>query len=170
MLKRREFLKLAAVSMAIAASSPAWLTLFSARAEAAPYTNLTDDEGACVEAIAHTLMPTENPVIREAVTKAAQGQDAAAGSSPETLKMYKDGIKDLNARAKKAAGKNFADLSLDQRTGVLKSIEGNPLFASVYGTIWGVFTDGAVWKEIGFPGPSIEEGGYINRGFDKLEW
>ncbi len=169
MLKRREFLKLAAVSMAIAVSSPAWLRLFGSKAEAA-YQNLTAEEGACVEAIAATMMPTENPVIREAVTKAAQGQDAAAGGSEETLKMYKDGIKDLNARAKKAAGKNFAELSLDQRTGVLKSIEGSPLFGAVYGTTWVVFNDRAVWKEIGYPGASTEAGGYLNRGFDKLEW
>ena len=77
----------------------------------------------------------------------------------------------MNSRARKAGDKDFADLPPEKQTEVLKSIEGSPLFGAVYGgTVGAVFADHEVWKAIGYPGPSHETGGYLNKGFDKLEW
>jgi hypothetical protein len=53
----------------------------------------------------------------------------------------------------------------------IESIQSEPFFAAVLGTLRGAFHyDPAVWEFIQYPGSSKEHGGYLHRGFDDIDW
>ncbi|MFB9376133.1 hypothetical protein ACFFKU_01040 [Kineococcus gynurae] len=69
------------------------------------------------------------------------------------------------------AGGDFRDLDDEAATSVLKRIETTEFFGFVRRTTVLNFYDNAdVWDLLGYEGPSFDKGGYVNRGFDDLDW
>jgi len=69
------------------------------------------------------------------------------------------------------AGGDFCSLDDDRAYKVLKSIEGTDFFGFIRRTtVLNLYDDPAVWEALGYEGPSFDQGGYINRGFDDLDW
>ena len=33
-----------------------------------------------------------------------------------------------------------------------------------------LYNDPQVWEKLGYEGPSAEQGGYLSRGFDDIDW
>ena len=65
----------------------------------------------------------------------------------------------------------FADLSADERLEVLRSIEHTPFFQLVRSTtVTTMYSDREVWQVLGYEGESSDQGGYLHRGFDDLDW
>ncbi|MEM7123228.1 MAG: hypothetical protein AAF563_18245 [Pseudomonadota bacterium] len=88
---------------------------------------------------------------------------AANGSVGQAL-MFSDGIQDL-----KASG--FTDMDDAAALAHLTSIEGTPFFQLVRGNaVVALYNDGEVWEALGYEGASFDKGGYINRGFNDLDW
>jgi hypothetical protein len=55
--------------------------------------------------------------------------------------------------------------------GKLASIEGTPFFELVRSTaVVEVYSDQRTWELLGYEGPSFDRGGYLERGFDDLDW
>ena len=55
--------------------------------------------------------------------------------------------------------------------GELSSIEGTPFFELVRSTaVVEVYSDQRTWELLGYEGPSFDRGGYVDRGFDDLDW
>lgn len=53
----------------------------------------------------------------------------------------------------------------------LKSIENTAFFAFTRSTaLVALYDDAEVWDVLGYEGPSFDKGGYINRGFNDLDW
>ena len=53
----------------------------------------------------------------------------------------------------------------------LKAIEETPFFAAVRGHVMhDLYFNKSLWALVGYPGSSLEYGGYINRGFDDIDW
>lgn len=53
----------------------------------------------------------------------------------------------------------------------LKSIEASPFFQLVRGAaVNKLYDDPEIWAILGYEGPSFDKGGYINRGFNDLDW
>jgi hypothetical protein len=53
----------------------------------------------------------------------------------------------------------------------MRSISGSAFFELVRSkTITTLYDDREVWKILGYEGPAHEQGGYIHRGFDDLDW
>ncbi len=53
----------------------------------------------------------------------------------------------------------------------LKSIENTPFFILTRSaTVVTLYDDPEVWAVLGYEGPSFDKGGYINRGFNDLDW
>src|SRR5208282_5141407 len=98
-------------------------------------------------------------------------QDEAAKDA-STRRLLSGGIAQLDRLAKAAAGKPYADLADEAaRVAVIKQIEGGAFFMKVYGdTIVGLYNQPQVWPKFGYEGPSSSKGGYINRGFNDLNW
>jgi hypothetical protein len=98
--------------------------------------------------------------------------DDAAAQDEATQAMLAEGIADLDARAVAAGGPSFFALSSEAaRVDILESIEDTAFFTTVLGTCQIPFYNQAdMWPVFGFEGPSSPFGGYLNRGFDDLDW
>jgi hypothetical protein len=65
----------------------------------------------------------------------------------------------------------FAEKSRLEQTQALREIEGSEFFELVRSTaVVEIYTDPRTWAAFGYEGPSFDKGGYINRGFDDLDW
>ncbi len=96
--------------------------------------------------------------------KGYDNADAAAG--------IEAGIAALNAAAQ---GKGYADyLSVGwerDRVEILRGMEESPFFQQIRGNlVTGLYNQKAVWPIFGYEGASFEQGGYLNRGFDDINW
>jgi hypothetical protein len=53
----------------------------------------------------------------------------------------------------------------------LSKIEGTPFFELVRSTaVVEVYSDQRTWELVGYEGPSFDKGGYLERGFNDLDW
>ena len=78
--------------------------------------------------------------------------------------MLSEGIENL----KKA---KYAKLNFKKSTKYLKKIEKSDFFQHVRGTsVVTLYNDQEVWGLLGYEGSSFEKGGYIDRGFNDLDW
>jgi len=69
------------------------------------------------------------------------------------------------------AGGDFRELSDDDATKVLRRIETTQFFAFIRRTtVLNLYDNEDVWVVLGYEGPSFDKGGYIDRGFDDLDW
>ena len=78
--------------------------------------------------------------------------------------MLRDGLRDLEKNS-------FADLNFNDATKYLKNIEGSAFFNHVRGTsVVTLYNDKEVWDVLGYEGACFDKGGYVNRGFNDLNW
>ena len=93
--------------------------------------------------------------------------DAEAKGNAGTAKLLKDGVAGLD----KAMGITWLELSDGHQMKVLKEREATPFFQKVRGTtVVALYNNKLVWRHFGYEGASYEFGGYIDRGFDDLNW
>ena len=65
----------------------------------------------------------------------------------------------------------FTDLDADAQLAALERTEGSDYFNLVRSTaVVALYDNPDVWKALGYEGPSVHLGGYVNRGFDDLDW
>jgi hypothetical protein len=89
----------------------------------------------------------------------------AAREDPEVARTIEDGVSALNQ------GRPFAELSEDEQVQILTGVEGSGFFELVRSTaVTEVYSDQRTWQLVGYEGPSFDRGGYLNRGFDDLDW
>ena len=89
---------------------------------------------------------------------------AAANETPGQALMFSSGLAEM-----KAAG--FGTLDDAAALEYLKGIEGTAFFGLVRGTaVVSLYDDHEVWKILGYEGASFDQGGYIDRGFNDLDW
>jgi hypothetical protein len=81
--------------------------------------------------------------------------------------QLEQGLRDLDV----VGGAPFAELAPEKALEVLRSISATTFFAEVRGqVITSLYDDREVWSLLGYEGPSYDQGGYLNRGFDDLDW
>ena len=120
---------------------------------------------ATITAAARTMYPHD--ALPDGVY-ARVGREARRGrarGSPGPARTIEDGVSALNG------GRPFAGLSADEQLETLKEIEGSGFFELVRSTaVVEVYSDQRTWQLVGYEGPSFDKGGYINRGFNDLDW
>ena len=85
-------------------------------------------------------------------------------SDSETLSAC---VEALNA----ARSSDWLGLREDEQIAVMREIEDSPYFTTVrYKVQGGLYNHPDLWQLIGYPGSSLEFGGYIDRGFDDIDW
>ncbi|MDB6454782.1 hypothetical protein [Falsirhodobacter sp. 20TX0035] len=53
----------------------------------------------------------------------------------------------------------------------LRGMQGHDFFTQVQGSaLLAFYDDPEVWEALGYEGPSFDKGGYVNRGFNDLDW
>ncbi|PZX09773.1 Twin-arginine translocation pathway signal [Celeribacter halophilus] len=164
-LTRRELLSRASATGAsfligsgfIAASDAAW---------AAETTHLDPKVFATLVQMArdiypHDRIPDENYVI------AVKGYDSAENAEAITA-----GINALNAAAQGKGFASYLDMGWEKdRVEILRGMEESVFFQRIRGgLVTGLYNQKTVWPIFGYEGESFSKGGYIDRGFNDINW
>ena len=81
--------------------------------------------------------------------------------------LLADGVAALD----EARGHAFVDLEEKEKLAAAQAIEGSPFFEAMRAaTARYLYDDRALWKRFGYEGASSHLGGYIERGFDDIDW
>ena len=112
---------------------------------------------ATITAVARAMYPHEalaDEVYARVSDKLAEAAEAAG--------VIEEGV---------AALPGFTEKSDVERVQALQAIEGSEFFELVRSTaVVEIYSDPRTWEAFGYEGPSFEKGGYLNRGFDDLDW
>jgi len=107
----------------------------------------------------HGALPDD--VYARVGEKLAEATREGAG----VMQTIEDGVAALNL------GRPFAELLADEQLETLKRIENSDFFELVRSTaVVEVYSDERTWQLIGYEGPSFDQGGYVHRGFNDLDW
>lgn len=69
------------------------------------------------------------------------------------------------------SGGGWASLDEAGRVALTEAIQESAFFKAVYQTaLIEFYSHPDVWHHVGYPGSSVEEGGYFHRGFDNIDW
>jgi hypothetical protein len=161
---RRQFLKLGGNTVFLSLILGTGLAQLAKPAFSGDLKVLSDDDARTLLAVSRTLFPHDN-IDDGYYMNVVAAIDGKAAGDPQTLATVRDGIGKLNV------GQSFADASEDARTDMLKSMESSDFFALAYGeTLNNLYGNPEIWKMFGYEGSSVELGGYIERGFDDINW
>ena len=103
---------------------------------------------------------------------AVKEHDTKAAEDPEHKVLIESGIATLDAEARSRGKPGYLHIGWElERVEILRSIESSDFFQAVRGgLVVGLYNQEAVWTVLGYEGSSFEHGGYINRGFDDINW
>ena len=124
------------------------------------------DMPAVMVKLARRLFPHEG--MADGIYSEVVGQVLASiASNPATAGLIDGAIQVLDS----AAAGSWTDLGESEQLEVLRATENDPTVVGLRETVRFVFYENAgVWKHIDYPGSSKEYGGYINRGFNDIDW
>ncbi|WP_378951073.1 gluconate 2-dehydrogenase subunit 3 family protein [Mesorhizobium sp. ANAO-SY3R2] len=100
---------------------------------------------------------------------AIKSHDELAAKDPAHKELIEKGIADLD---QKSGAGGYTGLGWeDERVAVLRQIEETPFFQAIRGgLVVGLYNQKDVWPIFGYQGESYSKGGYINRGFNDIDW
>ena len=113
---------------------------------------------------ARTMFPHDG-FPDEAYEKVVRQIEVEAGNDETVAGQIEEGIAALDGSG------SFAKLDADAQLDALTKAEGTPFFALLKATaVVELYDQPLVWKLLGYEGPAAHLGGYVNRGFDDLDW
>jgi hypothetical protein len=99
--------------------------------------------------------------------RVARGLDEATAIDAALAGALEQGVRDLDA----ARGTPFSELSDADARAVVEGMADTPFFQTVRATaVVALYDQAEVWELLGYEGPSYDKGGYLERGFDDLDW
>ncbi len=167
-LNRREFLCNSGKTLAgvVVASSGAVSLVFPTTGWSAQLKVLNEHESKTLLRMTREMFPHDK-VEDKFYAVVVTALDADASANTDTAKQLKEGIANLD----KLAQGDWHAFSADKRGAVLQQINTTAFFNSVKSKcVTGIYNNKDLWDHFGYEGSSAEHGGYINRGFDDLDW
>ena len=169
---RRGFLKgtgLASISVTMIPAATLMTT--STEVFAQSFKTLGAEAGKDLLRLARDIFPHDKLADKYYI-HAIHPYDAAAAKDAATRKLLTDGLAKLNGTAKRMHGKAYVRIAEEaKRVSVLQAIESTPFFQKIRGDlVTGLYDNKEVFQFFGYEGSSWEKGGYINRGFDDMDW
>ena len=133
---------------------------------ATPPADETEQAVAALVPVIRAMFPHERfpdgPYERSARTIAE-----AAREDVRFRTQLAQGLRDLDV----VGGAPFADLAPAQALDALRQISGTEVFEGIRSrVITSLYDDREVWELLGYEGASYDQGGYLERGFDDLDW
>lgn len=128
--------------------------------------SLTDRQHDVLVRVLHLTYPhpdfPDEPYQRTAdAVVTASGEDAALRA------CLAPGLDDLDAHF----DGDFIALDDEEGTRALRELTDDPWFVGVRATaVVALYDDKQVWEVLGYEGASYHLGGYVDRGFDDLDW
>jgi hypothetical protein len=171
-LTRRRFLQTSgATAIGVGALSTGTVLIDPRGAWAMSLTTLQPDTAKTLIQMARDIYPHDQ-LAESFYAKAIEPYDAQAAKDPAVRDLLTSGAKDLDRRAVEKGAKSYAEITDEStRVAILKSISGTPFFAKIRGDmITGLYNQPEVWAKFGYEGPSAQEGGYLHRGFNDIDW
>ncbi|MEJ6393553.1 Twin-arginine translocation pathway signal [Gymnodinialimonas sp. 2305UL16-5] len=109
----------------------------------------------------HDHVPDEHYVM------AVQGYDSADAAGG-----VEAGIAALDAAAQGRGFASYLETGWERdRVDILRGIEDSTFFQQIRGgLVTGLYNQQAVWPLFGYEGESFSQGGYVDRGFDDINW
>ena len=153
-LTRRRFV----VSAIALAGSPGLFSLSRAWAEA------PGDDGAIADiaGMARQLFP------HEFLPDSAYADLLAGLAADEGLAKILD---EAAAALDAASGGSWQELDGADQVEVMRSIEGESFFVTITGAVrFGIYHGKDFWEHVGYPGPSKQFGGHLDRGAGEADW
>jgi len=100
---------------------------------------------------------------------AVSGYDSG---KPEVRDLMTKGCAALDAAAKKQHGSLYlAVVEESDRVAILKAQQDTPFFNKLRSDlVVSLYNQKALWSKFGYEGSSADKGGYINRGFNDIDW
>ncbi len=95
-----------------------------------------------------------------------------AAADPATKAMLEEGVARLNQDSQDRHQTNYADLGWeDDRVALLHGIEQTEFFKKLRSDlVVSLYNQHELWPKFGYEGSSAEYGGYLNRGFNDIDW
>ena len=117
----------------------------------------------CLQAV-RTIYPHDG-LPDEAYAKVVHVLEGEAAGDDGVATLLRDGLADLDGDG------SFTSLDADGRLQAMRAIESSELFKLLHATATvELYDNPLVWKAFGYEGPSTHLGGYVDRGFDDLDW
>ncbi|MDK1492867.1 gluconate 2-dehydrogenase subunit 3 family protein [Sinorhizobium sp. 7-81] len=165
-ISRRELLKRGTVGAALIVSGRSVLS--PENAWGLETTALRPETVATLILLARDIYPHDQLADRFYAI-AIKGQDAKAARDTAHKALIENGVADLD---KRAGSGGYRGLSWeDDRVAILRDIETTPFFQAVRGDlVVSLYNQKELWPIFGYEGESYSQGGYIDRGFNDIEW
>ncbi len=140
--------------------------MHASEAWAAEVTHLQPKTFASLVQMARDIYPHDHLADSYYAT-AVKGHD-----TEDTVAMIEEGIASLDALAVDAGNPSYVETGWEaDRVALLRQIEATPFFQAVRGgLVVGLYNQPDVWDHFGYEGESYSKGGYIDRGFDDINW
>jgi hypothetical protein len=141
----------------IAAPNAAW---------ALEVTVITPEQMATLLQMARDIYPHDQ-VPDRFYAAAVKGYDAEDHKA-----MVEEGVAALDAAAQAAGFATYAAAGWEEdRVKLLQAMETTPFFQTIRaGLVTGLYNQKEVWPIFGYQGESYSQGGYIERGFNDIDW
>ena len=161
---RRKFLVAALTFSGVASSSLAISFLRSSAAWAAD--SDASNNLAAMGRLAQLLFPHEG-LAAEVYAEVVAEVLAMTAADPST-----DGLLNVAEGALDTAlGKSWSAATEAEQLSALTALQNEAFIVGIREMVrWRLYDNGGLWNHINYPGSSIEHGGYINRGFDDINW
>ena len=98
--------------------------------------------------------------------------DGKAAKDPAVKSLINDGVATLDQQANERHKVPYAQVQWEaDRVALLQRIEPTDFFQKIRGDlVVSLYNQKEVWPKFGYEGSSAEHGGYINRGFNDIDW
>lgn len=164
-LTRRALLSRAAAAGAIAVTGAGFVAAPDA-AWAMEVTAITPEQMATLLQMARDIYPHDH-VADRFYALAVKAYDTA-----DKKEMVAAGVAELDAAAQAQGHASYLAAQWEEeRVKVLLAVEKTPFFQTVRsGLVTGLYNQKEVWPLFGYQGESYSQGGYIERGFNDIDW
>lgn len=96
--------------------------------------------------------------------------DEKAAGDEELKGMLEFGVRSLSTLTGRWP-KDFGKIDESEQVKALKRVEDSPFFKTLASeVVTGLYSQHDIWGYFGYEGPSNDKGGYIDRGFDDIDW
>ena len=122
--------------------------------------------GKVLSDVVYQLFPHER-LSRDVYTQVTEQLGDRIGQSAELTAMMDSAMEVLSGNSQE----NWFALSERGKTEAIEKIQHTPFFQFVLNeALSGVYRHPLTWELLGYEGSSLEFGGYIDRGFNDIDW